>query len=698
MTPRRHSPGDRAGAGLAPPARPGPRAAGMFVLLLLLLFTAIPAGSQFKVSTELVLVDVTVLDRQGNPVRGLKTEQFQVFEDGQPQKIRFFEFQDIAARQAEPQESPEAPREMIRIAASVPATIAAAPPSAAQSKDRRLIFLFFDSASLPPEDFVRVRESAEEFIHKRMTPADLVAVALMGNSVRIVEHFTNDREALIKALARVAPGEAGALAAEGPTAPGEEEQDEANAAFTPDETELNIFNSDRKLGAIEVVSRTLRDIPGKKMMVYYSGGVSTTGMDNQSALRAAVDAANRANVSIYTVDAGGLAATVPGGDARQEFTRGTSLFSGNAMRRQRDRHLNQQDSIYALAQDTGGKALLDSNDLGEVFQQIQRDTTGYYLLGYYTQNAAADGRFRRIKVTVNSAGSRVRHRPGYFAPKEYRLYTREEREQQLREAIAADMPFLDLRLAAEVDYFLHSDKEVLASVSVKLPASQLELPEPSEKQQVEFDVLGQVRTDEGQPAAVLRDTVRLPWEGDTVARVKAGGVQYGGGFRLRPGWYAMKLLVRENRTGKIGTFEQVLNVPNLAGSPVALSSVVLGTVVRDDRVVPSITRVFRTDQELLVYLHAYRPAIASQNGQPMVSAGLLFFQGGRQASQTPLEHVSQFADRTRRAAHFRLRVPLKAFALGRYWLQVNVLDHVGGHASFARVPFAVLPPLPRPPS
>lgn len=661
-----------------------PRKAKVLAGILLALSVAvIPAGSQFKVTSELVLVDVTVLDRKGNPVRGLTAEQFQILEDNKLQQIRLFEFQDIAARQSQTAAAPETPaKEVIRIFPTAPQEFATI------VRDRRLIFLFFDSSSLAPEDLVRARESAEEYVRQKMTPADLVAIGVLGNSMRILESFTNDRDALARALRRIVPGEAAALGEEGATPDAEAADDENAAGFTPDDTELNIFNSDRKLGAIEALARNLRAIPGKKMLVYFSSGLATTGVDNQSQLRAAVDAANRANVSIYTADVRGLLATVPGGDARAEFTRGAGLFSGRSQVRQRDRFLNQQDTLYTMAEDTGGKALLDSNDLGEVFRQVQEDSVGYYLLGYYTQNPAADGRFRRIKVTVGAPGVRVRHRPGYFGPKEYRLYTREEREQQLREALAADMPFLELRLASGADFFLHSQKETLAAVSVKVPASQLALPGPGE--QLEFDVLGEVRTLEGQPAATLRDTVRVRWEGETMARVKTGGVQYNGGFRLRPGDYRMKLVVRENKTGKIGTFEQQLAVPNLAEQAVALSSVVLGTTVQQDKVVPSVTRVFRDDQELLVYFQAYRPALAAGSDQPLLSAGLLFFRGGQKASETPLEQAREFADRSRRAVSFRLRVPLKGFTPGRYWLQVNVLDHAGGRASFARVPFAIL--------
>jgi len=662
------------------------------------------ALSQFKVTTELVLVDVTVVDRKGAPVKGLKPENFQIFEDNKPQTIKTFDYMDIQAREAQVKEAAVFPDELgagvTPEKEEIKITQSGAPENMDLAKDRRLIFLFFDSSSMPPEDFVRVQESAEKFITEKLTPADLVAVGLLGSTLRILENFTNDRGSLLAAIKKVIPGEATATGEMAEVAgvealqePSQEPREAENPAFTPDETELNIFNTDRKLGAIEVVSQTLKSIPGKKILVYFSNGIATTGVDNQSQLRASIDAANRANVSIYTVDARGLQAHVPGGDARVEFTRGTSLFSGRAQLQQRDKFLNSQDTLFTIAQDTGGKAMLDSNDLGEVFAQIQKDTSGYYLLGYYTQNAAADGKYRRIRVAVNVPNVRIRYRPGYYGNREFRIFTREERDQHLREALAADKPALDVRLATEVDYFL-GEKEVLAAVHLKIPPSQLDLPDSEQKQPLEFDVMGEVRTYNRTAAGSLKDTIRVKWEGENIARVKTGGVQYSGGFRLRPGNYLLKMLVRENRTGKVGTFEQALDVPDLAARPVTISSVVLGSTTRDDKVVPSVTRVFRKDQELYVYFQAYHPEPVPGMEQPFVSAGLVFFSETSKAFETRLQHVRQFADPKTKAADFQLRVPLKDFAPGHYWVQVNVLDHMGGRASFARVPFAILPPAP----
>ncbi len=655
---------------------------------------AIPTTPQFKVTSDLVLVDVVVLDRKGQPVRGLKQSDFQVFEDGKLQTMRLFRFHDISAQQQQAVAVEPGEKQVIRV---VPPSVGQPPPDMDAARDRRLIFLFFDSSALPPEDFIRARDTAKEFLTAKMTAADLVAVGVVGNTVRIVENFTNDRDALVKSMERIIPGEAAALAGEPtavadpsvalPTDPNVDpnaDPSEEDPAFTPDETELNIFNTDRQLGAIEMLARKLRDIPGRKMMVYFSNGIATTGMDNQSQLRATVDSANRANLSIYTVDTRGLQAMVPGGDARAEFTRGSALFSGVAQRRQRDRQLNSQDTIYTLAEDTGGKALLDSNDLGQVFDQIQRDSVGYYLLGYYTQNAAADGKFRRLKVVVNAAGARVRHRPGYFAPKEFKLYTREERDTQMREALGADMPFLDIRMATEVDLSLRPDKQVLASVSLKVPASQLELPEEGAAQQLEFDVLGEARFLDGRPAAVLKDTIKLKWTADAAARLKAGGLQYSGGFPLRPGQYKMKLLLRDNRSGRLGTFEHDLAVPDL-NSGLTLSSVVLGSTSQGDQVVPSVTRVFRPTQDLLVSFHAYNSA------QSPVTAALVLFRNGRKVRETMVAPSGR-PDSKRPGIPFRLRLPLKDFAPGRYVAQVNALDPAAPKAGFARVPFAVVAP------
>ncbi len=162
-----------------------------------------------------------------------------------------------------------------------------------------------------------------------MTAADLVGVVAFGNQLRVVADFTNDRDLLNSAVDALLPGkesQLAALAAAASTGIDTAVTEDTDAAFTADDTEFNVFNTDRKLAALESLADLLRDIPGKKSVIQFTSGITQTGEDNRSQLRATTDAANRANVSIYTVDSRGLMAEIPGGDASVGAAAGSGRF------------------------------------------------------------------------------------------------------------------------------------------------------------------------------------------------------------------------------------------------------------------------------------------------------------------------------------------------------------------------------------
>ena len=170
---------------------------------------------------------------------------------------------------------------------------------------------------------------------------------------------------------------------------------ETGGAFAVDDTEYNIFNTDRRLQALRSIADKLVSIDEKKSLIYFSSGMDRTGIENQSQLRSATNAAVRANMAIYTLDIRGLQALVPGGEAQNASLRGTSPYSGKSVAGQFDSNATTQETLVTLAGDTGGRAFLDSNDFGKVFTGVQQDTSLYYLLGYHSTNGARDGRFRR---------------------------------------------------------------------------------------------------------------------------------------------------------------------------------------------------------------------------------------------------------------------------------------------------------------
>ena len=206
----------------------------------------------------------------------------------------------------------------------------------------------------------------------------------LSTTWRVVQDFTSDRDQLARALHQLDPN--GGLGFEEGTAGDDEGTPDNGASFTPDETEVNIFNTDRRLEALRTLADALGGIEQRKSIVYFSSGMSQTGLENRVQIRAVIDHAVRANVAIYAADTRGLQAVVAGGEARNASVRGTSAFSGQAMSSQYDQLAGSQDTLTTLSEDTGGRAFLDSNDLGRVFTRVIDDTSAYYVLAYSSTN------------------------------------------------------------------------------------------------------------------------------------------------------------------------------------------------------------------------------------------------------------------------------------------------------------------------
>ena len=236
-----------------------------------------------------------------------------------------------------------------------------------------------------------------------------------------------------------------------------------------------------------------------------------SGEDNQVELRAAINAAVRAHVSIYPVDTRGLQAIVPGGDATQASGRGTQLFSGRGVAKQFSDLNASQDTLTSLASDTGGRAFLDSNDFGEAFARVQRDMSAYYLLGYASTNLAKDGRFRRIRVKRSQARAEGRGaRRLLRRPRLRRTPNRTDRETQLQEQLFSAVSATDLPVLVNAGYFRLAADRYYVPLAVAVPGSAVPIPAEKDKDKLALDVLGVVSDEQGRPVGRIRQTLKLP--------------------------------------------------------------------------------------------------------------------------------------------------------------------------------------------
>ncbi|MCZ2147559.1 MAG: VWA domain-containing protein [Bryobacterales bacterium] len=667
----------------------------------------------FTATTQLVIVNVSVKDKDGKPMEGLKASDFTVLEDGKPQKLSVFEYQRL--------EEEALPRPALQPrAAAAPAggvkppvatQIASAKTGEVKYKDRRLLVLFFDQASMPVSDQMRSQKAALKFLDTQMTKADVVAVMTFATDLRVVQDFTGDRDLLTQVVKRIGIGETGM--ADGST--GDDTEADTGDAFTQDDSEFNIFNTDRKLAALESAVKMLASLPEKKALVYFAGGMNRTGIDNQAQLRATINAAIRSNVAFYPVDARGLVASAPIGDATKGSPGGRAMYSGSSQRTQLSNLQNQQETLDTLASDTGGKALLDNNDLSLGIVQAQKAISSYYILGYYSSNTALDGRYRRIKVSIaRRLSAKLDYRSGYFASKEFKNFTSSDRERQLQEALMLGDPVTDLTLAVEVNYFRQGKDRYFVPVAVKIPGTDIELAKKGGAESTRLDFIGEVKDSRGVLQGAVRDEITVKLKGDTAAELLRRNLAYDTGFTLPPGAYTLKFLARENETGKMGTFETKFTIPDLTAEQkyLPISSVVLSNqrenldtalataeknrkliaanpLVRDQqKLIPSVTRVFRKGQEMYVYLEAYQPGAESTE---MMVARVSFFRGKVKAFESAPLPVTQGLNAKSKAVPVRFSLPLGKLRPGRYICQVNVVDPEARKFAVWRSPIVLLP-------
>jgi VWFA-related protein len=679
-----------------------------FLSLLLCLTIVLPVllaqdtDYVFRSTTELVLVNVTVRDKDGNFVRNLKPEDFTVLEDNKPQKVVSFDLENTDA-------VPTTDLAQVKLLQNGPATAAKTQtpaPIRATFKDRRLVVLFFDLSSMEPDEVERATVSAQNYVDKQMAPADLVAVVSLGNSLNVDQDFTADRTQLKKVLQAYNTGNGQGFEA-GSTGTTEGTSD-TGGSFTADDTEFNIFNTDRRLEALRTIAQQLTHVDQKKSLIYFSNGMTRTGIENQSELRAATNAAVRANMAIYTMDIRGLQAIVPGGEAQNASLRGTSPYSGQSTLSSYDSNFSSQETLVTLAGDTGGRAYLDSNDYGKVFKGVQDDTSTYYMLGYHSTNAARDGRYRHITVKLNQSGLKLQYRKGYYAPSDYKHSNDQDRERQLQEELASDFPSTDLHVYLSAAYFRMSEDRFAVPVSLVVPGSEIPFAQKSDQDKATLDVIGLVMDDKKRPLTDIRDTVKLAL--NSSAQVRQKNVQYNTSFILPSGKYHVKFVLRENQTGRMGSFEADLNVPDLKTQPLKMSSVVLANqvqpagkgknngdpLVRDgSEVIPNVTHVFSNGQHLYLYFEVYDPAKPSQQDKSAEKSDIrlltnvAFFQGKAKAYETPLVEAKQINAQNRHAAVFQLDVLLAQFKPGFYTCQVNVVDDAAGKFLFPRLAMVV---------
>ncbi len=726
----------------------------IFGLVFVLSIGNLPAQQSpvtFTTNTTLVIIDVTVKDKSGKVVEDLKKSDFGLTEDGKAQQIAVFDFQKLDidtppapvpavkpgndTKAATPPASGAKPATMTGAivqsaqpapAASKPAAVTTKPGTAQpiiRYQDRRLVAMLFDMSTMAVAEQIRVQKTAIDFIRKDLKPADLVTImTATSGPLEVTQDFTDDKDALEAAVKKFHIGEGSDLA----DSLGAGDTSDDNT-FSADQSEFDIFNVDKKFTTIETAAKMLASFPEKKALMYFSSGITQSGQDNQAELMKVINTAKKSNVAIYPIDARGMTASAPGGDATTKsssgaglFTSGTGSGGGRGGGRGGAANDSAQETLSTLAADTGGKLFAEDNDIAVGLSQARDDIGSYYILGYYSTNSKADGKYRTVNVKLSRpdvANAKLDYRHGYFAEKEFGKFTAADKEDQLQQALVLGDPITDLTLAAEVNYFRLARDRYFVPFSVKIPGSEIALAKSKGNAKANLDFIGQIRDTKDQLRGQVADGITIQLAQQTLTELNNRTIAYDTGFTVPPGSYKLKFLTRENETGKMGTYETKVVIPDLAAdqpSKIKTSSIVLSSqrqplkaavgkadpnsktaesspLVQDgQQLVPSITRVFRKDQNLYVYMEVYDPTLGA-NQTPSVAATLSFYRGKNKMFDSEPVYLSSFLPQRGQTLPVQFQVPLSKLPTGVYTCQINLVDENGHKFGFERAEIKVLP-------
>ncbi|HQZ95326.1 MAG TPA: VWA domain-containing protein [Pyrinomonadaceae bacterium] len=544
-----------------------------------------------KISTNLIRLDVTVLDARGKPIADLRPDEIELYENGQKQKITGLTFISGAARQ------PAVKPEQIDKGAIAP------PPTQLKAEQvRRTFALVVDDLTLSFESAYQTRRALKKFVDEQMVDGDLVAIIRTGAGIGALQQFTSDKRILYAAIEKVKwnPLGNGGISAFAPlqsVLPADPDAPEPEAGERTAEGVEREFNDFREsyfatgaLGALEYVVNGMSELPGRKSVVFFSEGFALTntnaegfaeGSRSLDPIQRLIENANRASVIVYSIDPRGLVYT--GLTAADDTSGRTAQDVDAAMSERRTKLNDTQASLRYISEETGGFALVNNNDITGGIGKVLEDQS-YYLVTYEPDTDTFDAaklRFNKIDVKVLRAGAKARYRSGFF-----NVADREKPPPpananptlgQLEYALVS--PFSVSGINLRLNALFGNDTKGVSYVRSLLHVNAADLKftdaDNGQKKAV-FEVLAMSFGDNGQPVDQLGKSYTLTVKPDAYKRMLSEGFVYHFLFPVKkPGAYQYRVAIRDTQGGKLGSASQFIEVPDLKKKRLTISSVVI---------------------------------------------------------------------------------------------------------------------------
>lgn len=684
-----------------------------------------------RVYTELVQTDVMVFDKAGKFVPGLTREDFELKIDGKPKPIEFFE--KITAGTVNEESQLAAAR-----GSSTRANSGKSPDSIPLDRGRTVLF-YIDDLHLDPAGLKATRELINQFIEKEMGQNDEAAISSASGQIGFLQQLTNDKNVLRIALKRLNYRPYNVRDFDSPQMTEyqalliENHDRDIFEFFVDDVIRKNpgigreiaegmvrsrsrsivlqagniTFNT---LYGLEGLVRSAKDLPGRKLLFFISGGffLGEQGSETMDKLRRITSTAARSSVVIYSMDSRGLVAGLTDASSEGQFDP-----SGRLHRAIGGELSASQDALNALAVDTGGKTVFNTNALGPGLVRALKETSVYYLLAWKPeQEAQHASKFRRIEVkVVGKPDLTVQVRRGFFdvdpAPpvakesKEKKPNTPAEKEPvgELRKVMYAAYPNRDIPVSLRLSYISTPDKGTMLTTFMDVPAPFVTFGTKNEKRTAILDVVGTVLNDKGQAGAGFSNqlTVNAP---SPEAATPGRDIGYGHNIYLKPGLYQVRVGVKDENSGRSGSAHGWIEIPDLASGQLALSSVLVGVRAPPTINVASIQEPlnatelrlghrFSQSDFLRFMLFIYNAAPAPADAKPDVALQIQVVRDDQPVVTTPQRKVpvEGIADLSR--VPYAAELPLTGLPAGRYVLQVTAVDRVSKQSSSQQTRFEI---------
>jgi VWFA-related protein len=711
-----------------------PRARGFsgLVLTFILCLGIVPAQDKkqsrsstddddvIKVTSNLVSLDVIVKDKKGKAVTDLNREDFTVIENGVAQKIEFFDSTLTSGSEG---------------GQSTNVNDSTQPGSRTRNGfPRNIIALVLDGQSTQVSNLKHVREGIIKYIRERISDSDLVALFSISGGLQLRQPFTQDKAKLIAAVEnaydsstlsktseardisenisslrdQIGGGVTGPIAA----TPGAGAAGSAAAQTMIAQRMLEQYIQLRSalsaqqtrpvLAALAAISEGLRSIPGKKTVVMFSEGfVATEALDWQ--IQSTIDIANRANVAIYIIDSGGLTGGAPTSGAlvsgsplgaisaatdmehRRRAGAGESVFDIT-----RQEGLNrQQDLLYRISEDTGGRFLKNTNDIAGGLERIDAEIRSRYTLAYRSTDQNFDGSFRKVKIEVRRPDTNVVARPGYYAIPPSQIVPFSPDDQKLLANFANMQAHPELPLSMELNSFRSTEYNYIVPLSFEIPPAAVQFDRKGDKQRLQLEVLAVIRA-EGQDKILSRlggnfDVSLTKEQYESIVNDK---IFYRQDIELGSGDYTVDLMVRDRLSGKSAAKRQQLLLP-VARSDFYASDAVLSRhaeplkqksgnvdVLSEGNVHirPSPSREFHSTDNLIIFFKLYNAAVASETGKPLVRVTVTLMKDGRRMTRPVDYQLTEASTGPVPTLTFAKYIKLTGLAPGRYSAVIESRD------------------------